>query len=179
MKKLFYFSFLMIFFFGCSEEDEKTEPSCSYDAEIITYNNALSAYVSSQSMQNCFNLKSAAINLITALNTCGATDPNIGEVTYYSQLNCDNTNPNPNQSGKVTFWINQDFGCGTITVNIGGYSAVITSYYGNVTTCDVNGCANFTLPAGNYNFTASCTGKNWAGTVTVTPNGCFKMQLTQ
>lgn len=83
-------------------------------------------------------------------------------------------------TGQVMFWVKNDFGCGMITVNIAGESGLISGYYSSgAPGCGGGSAANFTLPAGNYNYNASCDGLTWNGSVTVTANGCFKMQLTQ
>lgn len=96
----------------------------------------------------------------------------------FSELTADD-GPPPSGNGKVTFWTSQDFGCGPITVSVNGQSATINSYYtGGINGCDISGCANFSLPAGNYSFSASCQGFTWSGTVTVSSNGCMRMQLT-
>ncbi len=87
-----------------------------------------------------------------------------------------------NNKGNVKFWVNQDYGCGAITVNLNGVgSSAISGYYfsGNPD-CIIDGVGgNFNdLTPGNYNYTASCQGYNWSGSVTITQNSCFKMQLT-
>jgi hypothetical protein len=83
-------------------------------------------------------------------------------------------------TGNVSFWTKTDLGCGNITVNVNGQSGSITGYNtGGVSTCNVSGGANFTLPAGNYNYTASCSGGDtWSGTIAVTAGGCLLQQLT-
>jgi len=79
-------------------------------------------------------------------------------------------------AGDVTFW-NNDANVGVITVVIGGSSSGITSNV-NPAGCGESGCANFTLSAGNYSFTASATtGETWSGNCTVTANGCLKFNL--
>lgn len=83
-----------------------------------------------------------------------------------------------NGDGSLMFWVQNDLGCGYINVSVGGYSGNISGYYNTSPSCGASSAANFTLPAGNYNFSASCDGMTWSGTVTVTSGGCFKMQLT-
>lgn len=81
--------------------------------------------------------------------------------------------------GQVMFWVGSDLGCGFITVNIAGISDTIDGYYSSGSpSCGATSAATFQIPAGNYNFTASCDGHSWDGTVTVTADGCYKMQLT-
>jgi hypothetical protein len=78
-------------------------------------------------------------------------------------------------TGSVTFW-NSDVSS-TITVITAGYSDVITSYT-NPTSCGTSGCANFTLPAGNYSYSASAgTGETWSGSFTITSGGCLRYNL--
>ncbi len=83
-----------------------------------------------------------------------------------------------NTPGQAIFWVMSDLGCGVITVTIGGNSKTISSYYGSAPDCGASGCANYTLNPGTYNFTASCTNRNWSGSITVAASGCSRMQLT-
>jgi len=94
--------------------------------------------------------------------------------------NTDNGGGAGGGNGNVSFWVKTDLGCGNITVNVNGQSGSITGYNTNgVSDCSVSGGANFTLPAGNYNYTASCSGGvSWSGTITVTAGGCLLQQLT-
>jgi len=83
-------------------------------------------------------------------------------------------------SGKAMFWTSSDLGCGNIVVTISGVTGNINQYYSSSTPdCGAIGCANFTLPVGNYNFSASCTGKTWSGSVSVIADGCSRMKLTK
>ncbi|OAD92136.1 hypothetical protein A7A78_09425 [Aequorivita soesokkakensis] len=85
-----------------------------------------------------------------------------------------------NNKGDVKFWVNQDYGCGLITVNLNGVgSSTISGYYNGSPDCIVDGVGgNFNdLLPGIYNYSASCQGYNWNGSVTITQNGCFKLQL--
>ncbi|WP_430612485.1 hypothetical protein [Flavobacterium sp. JP2137] len=82
-------------------------------------------------------------------------------------------------SGKVSFWVNYDYGCGPIYVSINGQSQTITSYYESVPEgCTSSGNANFTFPPGTYSFSATCSSRNWNGTVEIKPDGCLRMNLT-
>lgn len=81
-------------------------------------------------------------------------------------------------TGNAMFWIAADLGCGPITVLVNGQSKTITSFYGTSPACGTSGCANFTLAPGTYTYSASCSGKTWSNTITVTAGGCSKMQLT-
>ena len=82
-------------------------------------------------------------------------------------------------NGDVIFWTRSDQGCGPITVTINGSSSVISSYYTSGSpSCGAGGGANFNLSPGNYNFTARCSNYNWSGSVTISANGCLRMELT-
>ena len=85
-----------------------------------------------------------------------------------------------NSPGQVMFWLQSDLGCGSITVNVSGYgSKIISSYYSaGVSSCGADGCATFSLPDGNYSYTASCSGgTTWSGTVNSSRGYCNKIKL--
>ncbi|PKA82195.1 hypothetical protein ATE92_0320 [Ulvibacter sp. MAR_2010_11] len=84
-------------------------------------------------------------------------------------------------TGDVKFWINQDFGCGNISVNVSGVgSSTISGYFGSAPSCDNSSAGgNFNdLNPGNYNYDASCSGYTWQGSFTITENQCLQFQLT-
>ncbi|MBF00510.1 MAG: hypothetical protein CMP77_11120 [Flavobacterium sp.] len=108
-----------------------------------------------------------------------AIDTHNAQVYYRSDnFPCDGGGGGGSGTGNVMFWISSDFGCGNISVTVNGYGGAITGYYNSSPDCGASGAANFTLPAGSYNFTASCSGYSWDGTVTVSEDSCYKMQLT-
>jgi hypothetical protein len=83
--------------------------------------------------------------------------------------------------GDVIFWTAQDFGCGQISVNLSNVgSSTITGYYGGTPDCTLtNYGGNFNdLPEGTYNYSASCQGYNWNGTINITEDSCLRFQLT-
>lgn len=84
-----------------------------------------------------------------------------------------------NNEGQIMFWTRSDQNCGSISVSIANKSGTISSYYSSGSpSCGASGCATFTLPAGSYTYTASCSNTTWGPTtVTVTKGGCFKMEL--
>lgn len=87
--------------------------------------------------------------------------------------------PTGPDSGEGMFWIASNLGCGNITVTIGGTSKLITGYYNTtIPDCTASGAATFNLTPGTYSYTASCTGLSWSGSITITANGCTKIQLT-
>ena len=59
-----------------------------------------------------------------------------------------------------------------------GISRTISSVYASSPPCGTSGTATFDLAPGTYAYTASCSGKNWSGTITITAGGCQKVQLT-
>lgn len=82
-------------------------------------------------------------------------------------------------TGNAMFWTSSDLGCGSISVNLSTSSATISQFYSSGTPeCGASGCANFTLEPGTYNFTASCSSKNWSGSINITANGCARLRLT-
>jgi hypothetical protein len=83
-----------------------------------------------------------------------------------------------NKQGQAMFWLASDLGCGNITVICNGVSKVIMGYYTTAPTCGANNTATFSLDTGTYSYSASCSGKVWNGSITVTNGECSKMQLT-
>jgi hypothetical protein len=82
-------------------------------------------------------------------------------------------------TGNAMFWASTNFSCGTITVNVNNSSGSMTKYYTSGSPdCGAVGCANFTLEAGTYSYSASCSSYTWSGSITVKAGGCSKMQLT-
>lgn len=80
--------------------------------------------------------------------------------------------------GQLTFWVRSDLGCGPISVTCNGVTRTITQYYsGGAPNCGATGCATFVLNPGTYSFTASCSGRNWSGSNTVTASGCMMAEL--
>ncbi len=79
-------------------------------------------------------------------------------------------------NGDVSFWNNDD-SIGIITVNVNSASAQITHNI-HPDGCGESGCANFNLPPGTYNFTASATtGETWNSSCTVEAGGCLRFNL--
>jgi hypothetical protein len=80
-------------------------------------------------------------------------------------------------NGNLTVWTQTDHGCGAISVSVSGHSGTVTNYYSGVPSCGASGCANFSLAAGTYNVSASCSSLTWSGTATVTSGGCYTLKL--
>ncbi|WP_276346855.1 carboxypeptidase-like regulatory domain-containing protein [Daejeonella sp. JGW-45] len=87
--------------------------------------------------------------------------------------------PGTGGNGNIIFYTKSDLGCGSIKVTINGQTGTINQYFSSgAPACGNNGGANFSLPAGNYTFTAECTNYKWTSTpVTITAGQCFKMEL--
>ncbi|MBK6381111.1 MAG: hypothetical protein IPF72_16080 [Chitinophagaceae bacterium] len=81
-------------------------------------------------------------------------------------------------SSQAIFWIASDLGCGPINVTCNGVTKQITAYTSSAPNCGTTGFATFSLGYGIYNFTASCSGLNWNGTISTTPGACITKQLT-
>ncbi len=88
-------------------------------------------------------------------------------------------NPGTGGNGNIIFYTKSDLGCGNIKVTINNQNATMTQYFTSGTpTCGDTGGANFTLPAGNYSYTAECSKYKWGPSqVTITAGQCFKMEL--
>lgn len=82
-------------------------------------------------------------------------------------------------TGNLIVWIASDLGHGRITVRVSGQSSQITSYYySGAPACGASGCANFTLPQGNYYVTAEAEdGTTWSDYMQVNNGYCSKLQL--
>jgi len=79
-------------------------------------------------------------------------------------------------TGSAVFW----FGTGThynTTVIINGIQRSITSSFLSAPYCGQAGSANFDLPIGTYNFSATDGYSTWSGSVAITTRGCTKKQL--
>lgn len=132
-------------------------------------------------MKRIFISLFAAALIITAMSGCrkdvyGCTDPYA--YNYNSAANL--SNGSCVYYGNVTFWFASNMANATVTIN--GQSATITQYYpSGAPTCNAVGCANFTLPAGTYTYTAVSSQYTWGITTpayaTVTANGCNTYQL--
>jgi hypothetical protein len=78
----------------------------------------------------------------------------------------------------LTFWTAVNCSPNPITVTVDSQTAVMTKYFPNTTPgCGSNGCANFNLPAGTYNYSATNGDTTWNGSVSVTKGGCTLQPL--
>ena len=83
--------------------------------------------------------------------------------------------------GDVKFWTAQDFGCGPITVNVSGVgSSTISGFFDSGAPDCSNSSAggNFNdLAPGSYSFSASCSNRNWDGSITISDGSCLIFEL--
>ena len=102
----------------------------------------------------------------------GCTDPNATNYNYEANQNCCCS-----YSGTVTFW-NYNFNVGTISVNIGSESHIISDDV-EPFECSVSGCANFyDLPYGTYTYSAtSSTGETWGPSTFTLSGNCLLFHL--
>jgi len=81
--------------------------------------------------------------------------------------------------GDAIFWINDDYGCGPVSVSLNGVgTSPITSFFTSTPNCGTNGGAVFSnLSPGNYSYTASCSGLTWSGSISINSNSCTTQLL--
>lgn len=113
---------------------------------------------------------------IIAVSGCkrehGCTDP--AASNYNPNARVDNGTCAYN--GQATFYF-PNYGP-TASVTINGQTAQITQVFtGGITSCNVEGCANFSMPKGSYPYTASSSALSWSGTIGVDAGGCSIVQL--
>ena len=178
--------------FSSCEGEEDSGGGCE-DA-LVTLSEALSTksqtYSANPTESNCNAVRTAALNLINKATSCGYGSLYEDQTDFWLSLDCtDGTGGTGGgggggggtggTSGNAMFWTQSDLGCGTISVTLNGSGGSISSYYSSgAPSCGASGCANFTVPAGTYTFTASCSGQTWDGNITVSAGGCSKMKLT-
>jgi hypothetical protein len=91
----------------------------------------------------------------------------------------DSVEVNP-PSGEVTFWQNGSIQYSPqVKVSTGSQTETITNFYPNgIATCDMPGCANFTLTVGTHTFYAWSGSTEWGPfTVEIEMGKCKKFQL--
>lgn len=77
-------------------------------------------------------------------------------------------------AGSATFWIENGY---ITTVTIAEISKQITYSYASTPECGSEGCANFTLYSGTYNYYATTGSYYWSGSITVSAGNCSTMKL--
>jgi hypothetical protein len=78
----------------------------------------------------------------------------------------------------LAFWTASNCSPNPITVTINGQSAVMTEYFPSVVpSCGTQGCANFSLGSGTYNYSATNGDTTWTGSVSVDKGTCTLQQL--
>lgn len=182
----------LTFFYSCTEEDTSTD--CNTDYELSVYQQKINAFNANVNYTTCSELKTSALDLINALHYCSDTSYDVA-LQAWLDLDCSGLSGGTGgggtgggtggggtgggtTNGNVMFWTQSDQGCGNISVTLYGQSGTISSYYSSgAPSCGGSGCANFSIPAGTYSYSASCQGYTWSGSVTSTAGGCFKMRL--
>ena len=106
----------------------------------------------------------------------GCTDPYASNYNPNAQVD----NGTCRYNGVATFYFDQDGPTATVSVN-GQTANVTASYQSGAPACGISaaGCANFTLPAGTYPYTASSALSSWNGTVTIYASSCALVNLQQ
>jgi hypothetical protein len=122
-----------------------------------------------------------SISLFILLTSCtkepakifGCTDPNSSTYNPYAT----DENGSCKYEGNVTFWFNKNQSMATVTIN--GQVGYISKYYPSYNPeCGSDGCANFTLPIGEYTYTATSTPNNiWSGKIVVSNKKCSRVLL--
>jgi len=81
-------------------------------------------------------------------------------------------------NGNAIFYLNQNSPGGSVTVNCGGQTKYISTFFSTTPACGTANAANFNLPVGTYNYTASTSAQSWSGSINVTANSCSSNLLT-
>ncbi len=205
-RKLFLLlGFLSVFFTACKKEDLLPTPPPTPTAvgnivfwtasnlgcgNITVTISGLSSVITSFSTStvNCWNSETASFRLIpgtyTYFASCSGGQTWSGSATIVSggcnkiQLTGSGGGGGGGTTGQGMFWIATDLGCGNITVSCNGITRTISSVYGTAPSCGASGTATFDLSPGTYAYTASCSGKNWSGNITIAAGTCSRFQLT-
>jgi hypothetical protein len=80
-------------------------------------------------------------------------------------------------NGSVMAWAQQGCNAGPITVTVNGTNGTISTFQPTVPACGTSGTANFTLPAGTYNWSSTCNGNTLNGQVVVLANQCTPVEI--
>jgi len=189
MKKNVLLIFVMaILLVGCSKEDPEPDPTACFTIsstlidvnEVILTSNCSSnafSYLWNDGDGNQSTLTEPSIHypepgdyIITlkAYSESGDKEDVAQESVKVIQM-----------TGKVTFWMSGTPSYYITTVTIGQLSDQITLSYSNgISGCNVNGCANFTLPTGTYPYYATDGVVEWTGgSVTILANDCVRVKL--
>lgn len=181
MKTKLFFLLLLgtALFIGCS----KDEPQNTCEDELTALQQIVDVktqnYLDNGSEANCNALKTAHTNFYNQAVACGVSDSYVAAYNAIMSIDCGSGGSGGGgTTGEAMVWSEVDHSCGVINVTINGITKTISSYYSSgIPACGSGGCATFTLNPGTYNVTASCSSKNWNGTITVTANGCSKLKL--
>ena len=84
--------------------------------------------------------------------------------------------------GKITFWTDEDKGCGEIKIKMGGEVVGTLSNYstnGVAPECGDTGWVTLELEPGTYSYNAVYLCGSWSNTFTIKSNGCHTELLDQ
>lgn len=179
---------MAIFLINCSKEDPEPDPVACFtlSSSLIDINETIS---SSNCSSNAFSYlwNDGKGNQSTLEEPSFIyTEPNdyVITLTAYSESGNKQSTTHGSVSvihmtGEVTFWMSGTPSYYITTVTIGQLSDQITLSYSNgISGCNVNGCANFTLPTGTYPYYATDGVAVWTGgSVTISANDCIRVKL--
>lgn len=186
-KSILFIAIALTVISGCEKENPEPDPIACFglSSSLVDINEIVTSFNCSKNATS-YQWNDGDGNQTTILEpTFYYSEPGnyIVTLTAYSESgNKTNTTQESIQVmqmlGKVSFWLSGNPAYYETTVTIGQFSETITHYYTNgPLDCQQNGCANFTLPTGEYAFTATDGVYNWSGTVNIIANECVKFQL--
>lgn len=88
----------------------------------------------------------------------------------------------PIEDGSVTFWTDQDAGCGHITISLGDNLVGTLSNYvenGVAPECAEIGYVTLELAPGSYSYNANDQCGSWSGLITIKEGECQTLLLDQ
>jgi len=186
-KNILFITISLIILIGCSKEESEPDPlacftlsSTSVDLnEVITSSNCSSnafSYLWNDGGGNQSTLKEPTfyysepgnyLITLTVYSESGKKQNTAQQSVIVIQM-----------TGQISFWQSGTPAYGITTVTIGQMTNQITLDHPNgITDCNQTGCANFTLPTGDYTFSATDGTNNWNGSFTIEANSCLKFQL--
>ena len=142
--------------------------NCNYVSSGASYSSL------SQCESNCGGVGSAGYDCV------GGNCNYVSSGADYASLSQCESNCGGGSTGDLTFWTNQDLGCGNIYVTLTSYgTGTISGYYSSNPGCGASACANFYgLGYGAYSYTVtSDNGCTWNGNIQVS-GSCQLNQLT-
>lgn len=189
MKKIVLNIVTILVLFSCTKNDDLATDDCDsiineLSKDLLAKTDELS---SNPTRSSCEAYKASWISVYNKLKECGRSTTELDNIRpQVESLDCGifsggtggGTGGGINTNGNLTFYITQSTG-ESVTVICGGQTKYISTYFSNgAPGCGTTNAANFTLPAGSYNYTASTSKQNWSGTIIVSSNSCKQQLLT-